>query len=55
MKMNDLKRLENVLNTGANEIIIDEAVRKQAEVSLKRMVDFAKEHISTDINVTGDT
>lgn len=55
MKMNDLDRLENVLKTGANEIIIDETVRKQAEVSLKRMVDFAKEHISTDINVTGDT
>lgn len=55
MKMNDLNRLENVLKTGANEIVIDEAVRKKAEVSLKRMVDFAKKHISPDINVTGDT
>ncbi len=55
MKMNDLDRLENVLNTGANEIKIDETTRKQAEVSLKRMVDFAKKHISKDINVTGDT
>ena len=53
--MNDLDRLENVLNTGTNEITIDETTRKRAEVSLKRMVDFAKKHISTDINVTGDT
>ena len=55
MKMNDLNKLENVLNTGANEIIIDEAIRIKAEVSLKRMVDFAKKHISPNINVTGDT
>ncbi len=55
MKMNDLDRLENVLKTGANEVLIDETIRKQAEVSLKRMVDFAKENISADINVTGDT
>ena len=55
MKMNDLNRLENVLKTGANEIIIDETVRKKAEVSLKRMVDFAKKHMSANVNITGDT
>ena len=55
MKMNDLDRLEEVLNTGANEIIIDEAVREKAEVSLKRMVDFAKKHLSENRNITGDT
>lgn len=55
MKMNDLNRLEHVLKTGANEIVIDEDIRKKAEVSLKRMVDFAKKHISPNINVTGDT
>ena len=55
MKMNTLDKLEHVLKTGENEIIIDEPVRKKAEVSLKRMVDFAKKHISSNINITGDT
>ena len=55
MKMNDLNRLENVLKTGANEIIIDGSVRKKAEVSLKRMVDFAKKYMSANVNITGDT
>lgn len=55
MKMNDLDRLENVLKTGENEVFIEEEIRKLAEISLKRMVDFAKKHISSDINVTGDT
>jgi quinolinate synthase len=54
MKMNDLQRLEKVLNSGNNEILIDEAIRTKAERSLKRMVDFAKEHIRTDMKVTGD-
>lgn len=42
MKMNDLKKMANVLEYGSNEILIDEAVRKQAQVSLKRMVEFGK-------------
>lgn len=54
MKMNDLKRLEKVLNTGENEIIIEEAIRAKAERSLKRMVDFANEHIRPGIKVTGN-
>ena len=54
MKMNDLQRLENVLETGANEILIDEDVRAKAERSLKRMVDFANEHIRPGMKVTGD-
>lgn len=54
MKMNDLKRLEKVLETGDNEIVIDEKVRSQAERSLKRMVDFANEHIRPGIKVTGN-
>jgi len=54
MKMNDLNRLENVLLTGVNEIIIDEDVRVKAEVSLRRMVDFSNEHISPNIKITGD-
>ena len=54
MKMNDLNRLEKVLITGENEVIIDEEIRSKAQISLKRMVDFSAEHISPDIKVTGD-
>ena len=54
MKMNDLQRLEKVLATGRNEVHIDEVVRAKAERSLKRMVDFANEHIRPDIKVTGN-
>ena len=54
MKMNDLQRLAKVLETGENEIIIDEAVRSKAARSLKRMVDFANEHIRPGMKVTGD-
>lgn len=54
MKMNDLQRLEQVLETGANEIQIDEEIRVKAARSLKRMVDFANEHIRPGIKVTGN-
>ena len=54
MKMNDLQRLSKVLDTGENEIIIDEQTRAKAAKSLKRMVDFAKQHIRPDIKVTGN-
>ncbi|MDH3280605.1 MAG: quinolinate synthase NadA [Gammaproteobacteria bacterium] len=54
MKMNDLPRLAHVLETGANEVIIDEAIRRRAEVSLKRMVDFARTHIDPGMRVTGN-
>lgn len=54
MKLNDLQRLENVLRTGENEILIDEEVRSKAERSLKRMVDFANEHIRPGMKVTGN-
>ena len=54
MKMNDLQRLEKVLNTGDNEIIIEESIRTKAELSLKRMVDFANEHIRPGMKVSGD-
>jgi len=54
MKMNDLPRLAHVLETGANEVIIDESIRRRAEVSLKRMVDFARRHIQSGMHVTGN-
>ncbi len=54
MKLNDLQRLEHVLDTGANEVRIDEAVRVEAEKSLKRMVNFAREQIHPKMKVSGD-
>jgi quinolinate synthase len=54
MKLNDLQRLEHVLDTGANEILIPESIRVEAEKSLKRMVDFAREHIHPKMKVSGD-
>ena len=54
MKMNDLSRLARVLDAGANEILIDESVRRRAEVSLRRMVDFARTHINPGMHVTGE-
>ncbi len=40
MKMNDLPRLEHTLETGSNEITIDETVMQQAARSITRMVEF---------------
>ncbi len=54
MKMNDLARLAHVLETGDNEVVIDEKIRAKAEKSLKRMVDFAREHMGKDVKVTGN-
>jgi len=54
MKMNDLQRLRKVLDSGSNEIHIDEEVRVKAARSLKRMVDFANEHIRPGVKVTGN-
>ena len=54
MKMNDLQRLADVLESGANEVLIDEQIRVRAEVSLKRMVNFAQTHINPKMKVTGN-
>ncbi|MEO0367389.1 MAG: quinolinate synthase NadA [Pseudomonadota bacterium] len=54
MKMNDLKRLEKVIFSGDNEIHIEEDIRVKAARSLKRMVDFANEHIRPGMKVTGN-
>ncbi len=40
MKMNDLSRLEQILETGENEIKIDKKIREQAARSITRMVEF---------------
>ena len=54
MTMNDLKRLESVLATGHNEVVIDQSIRIKAAKSLTRMVDFANTHIRPGIKVTGN-
>ncbi|MHB1676352.1 MAG: quinolinate synthase NadA [Sulfuriferula sp.] len=41
MAMNGLKNLAQVLETGANEIHIDESTRQRAGLSIQRMMDFA--------------
>ena len=42
MEMNTLDKLAQILETGANEIHIDEAIRQKAVISIQRMLDFAK-------------
>jgi quinolinate synthase len=44
MEMNTLNKLAHVLETGANEIHIDDAIRQKAVISIQRMLDFAKTH-----------
>ena len=41
MAMNGLRNLKRVLETGANEIHIDETIRRKAVVPIERMLDFA--------------
>lgn len=41
MGMNSLQNLEQVLDSGGNEIHIDEAIRAHAVIPIKRMLDFA--------------
>jgi quinolinate synthase len=42
MAMNGLKKLARVLETGENEIRVDEAIRAKAAVSINRMLEFAR-------------
>ncbi|NOQ46233.1 MAG: quinolinate synthase NadA, partial [Desulfobulbaceae bacterium] len=50
MAMNGLRNLKQVLETGANEIVVEESIRRKAIIPLKRMMDFAKER---DISMKG--
>jgi quinolinate synthase len=43
MGMNGLRNLAAILDTGENEIVVDEAISKKAVIPLKRMMDFAEE------------
>lgn len=42
MKMNDLDRLLGVLENGEGEVLVDEDIRRRAERSIKRMIEFGK-------------
>jgi quinolinate synthase len=42
MAMNNLRNLARVLETGANEIRIDEDIRKRAVIPIERMLEFAR-------------
>jgi quinolinate synthase len=42
MAMNDLQQLAHVLQTGTNEILVDEPVRREAVKPVERMLEFAR-------------
>ena len=42
MKMNDLRRLDEVHTHGRNEIHIEPGVREKAERAIRRMVEFGQ-------------
>ncbi len=42
MGMNSLQNLAEILETGSNEIMIDQELAKQAQLPIRRMLDFAK-------------
>lgn len=44
MAMNELRNLAHVLETGDNEIHVEEQVRKKALKATQRMLDFARDH-----------
>lgn len=44
MAMNDLDKLLHVLQTGENEVFVDEAIRVEALKSTQRMLDFVKKY-----------
>ena len=43
MAMNGLRNLTQVLETGGNEIVIDEAVRERAALPIRRLLEFARQ------------
>ena len=53
MAMNDLRNLAEVLETGSNEIHVDEAIRVKALRSTQRMIDFGKQRTVAKV-VSGD-
>ena len=52
MGMNALQNLEQVLQSGENEIIIDPEIRKKAVIPIQRMLDFAEQHTRETRKIT---
>ena len=44
MKMNDLFGVKRILTRFEGEVVIEESIRKKAERSIRRMVEFGREH-----------
>ena len=53
MAMNTLRKLVYILETGTNEIQVDEGIRQQAEISMNRMLDFS-EKMQLNVRASGD-
>lgn len=53
MAMNELHNLAHTLETGSNEIHIDDIIRKKALIPLERMLEFSKS-VRVDIWATGN-
>lgn len=49
MAMNGLRNLAEVLQTGRNEIFVDEAIRRKAAVSINRMMEFARKQLGVGV------
>ncbi|MGI4815993.1 MAG: quinolinate synthase NadA [Janthinobacterium lividum] len=54
MAMNGLAGLQNALETGANEILIDPALGLRARVPIDRMLDFAAQRKGQPLRPSGD-
>ena len=46
MKMNDLEKIRQVLLNFSGEVLLDEDIRKQAEFSIRRMVEFGRLNVA---------
>jgi quinolinate synthase len=53
MAMNGLANLEQVLETGSNEVLVEEAVRERAVACIERMLDFAEQR-KVRVRASGD-
>ena len=43
MALNSLEKLQRILETGGNEIHVEETIRRKALLPLQRMLDFKKQ------------
>lgn len=53
MAMNTLTKIADILETGSNEIQVDESIREQAKVSMDRMLNFS-DKMKLNVRASGD-